>query len=188
MSLRNTRSGFTLIELMIVVAIIGILAAIAIPTFQMYQHRSRRSEAFTNLAAILRAQESSYAESSTYQSTMSSWPGLATGTTKQNWSAASETEWGPIGWRPEGSTYYDYSSNSSTGCTCVADNCFTAAAYGDLDADGFVAVVILAHPDPNLGDCPELLGGALAENTAMARVHDRPLAAPELSPAFTDNW
>jgi type IV pilus assembly protein PilA len=50
-SLRNSK-GFTLIELMIVVAIIGILAAIAIPNFLQYQMKSRQSEAKTNLGAI----------------------------------------------------------------------------------------------------------------------------------------
>ena len=50
-SLRK-QEGFTLIELMIVVAIIGILAAIAIPNFLQYQMKSRQSEAKTNLMAI----------------------------------------------------------------------------------------------------------------------------------------
>ncbi len=44
--------GFTLIELMIVVAIIGILAAIAIPNFLKFQAKSKQSEAKSNLGAI----------------------------------------------------------------------------------------------------------------------------------------
>lgn len=51
-SLRSNK-GFTLIELMIVVAIIGILAAIAIPNFLQYQLKSKQSEAKVNLGAIM---------------------------------------------------------------------------------------------------------------------------------------
>ena len=49
---RLRKRGFTLIELMIVVAIIGILAAIAIPNFIKFQAKSKQSEAKTNLKAI----------------------------------------------------------------------------------------------------------------------------------------
>ena len=48
----QNRKGFTLIELMIVVAIIGILAAVAIPGFMTYIKNSKTSEAKTNLDAI----------------------------------------------------------------------------------------------------------------------------------------
>jgi type IV pilus assembly protein PilA len=64
-SLRK-QEGFTLIELMIVVAIIGILAAIAIPNFLQYQMKSRQSEAKTNLQAIKTSQVSFQGEQGCY--------------------------------------------------------------------------------------------------------------------------
>ena len=59
-------AGFTLIELMIVVAIIGILAAIAIPDFIKFQARSKQGEARANLKSWFTAEKSYYQNNSAY--------------------------------------------------------------------------------------------------------------------------
>jgi type IV pilus assembly protein PilA len=65
------RRGFTLIELMIVVAIIGILAAIAIPNFIRFQARSKQGEVKANLKALFTAQRSYYQEKDAFVNTIS---------------------------------------------------------------------------------------------------------------------
>ncbi len=63
---RQRAVGFTLIELMIVVAIIGILAAIAVPNFLRFQAKAKQSEAKANLGGIYVAQISYYSVNNTY--------------------------------------------------------------------------------------------------------------------------
>jgi type IV pilus assembly protein PilA len=100
--------GFTLIELMIVIAIIGILAAIAIPNFLRYQAKTKQSEAKTNLSAVFSEQVSYFGEENTYGSKQS------------------------IGWVPSGRTRYQYSVtvHNATG--------FTAQATGNVDGDATI--------------------------------------------------
>src|SRR5258708_3390629 len=66
--MRMARHGFTLIELMIVVAIIGILAAIAVPNFIKFQAKSKQSEARANLKALFTAQKAFYQEKDHFSS------------------------------------------------------------------------------------------------------------------------
>lgn len=58
--------GFTLIELMIVVVIIGLLAAIAYPNYQQYVLKTGRSDGHAALSRIMQAQERFYSQNQTY--------------------------------------------------------------------------------------------------------------------------
>ena len=64
--LKASQAGFTLVELMIVVAIIGILSAVAVPNFKRYQAKSKTSEAKIQLAAAYTAQQSFYGDFGIY--------------------------------------------------------------------------------------------------------------------------
>lgn len=66
-SLKN-QAGFSLVELMVVVAIIGILASLAIPSIGKYMAKARQSEAKTQLASLYTAEKAFYAEYTAYHS------------------------------------------------------------------------------------------------------------------------
>ena len=119
--------GFTLIELMIVVAIIGILAAIAIPNFMTYQAKARQSEAKVGLGGMFTAATAYFAEQGTFVATPAA-----------------------VGYIPTGTPRYSFSYNATlvnTGSTAAAcpgltatvavasATAFTGAARGNVDGD-----------------------------------------------------
>jgi prepilin-type N-terminal cleavage/methylation domain-containing protein len=110
--LHTRKGGFTLIELMIVVAIIGILAAIAIPNFLQFQLRSKTGEAKTNIAAIRTAEEGYFAEFNNYVLSVANPPTAGT-QNKQPWPTGSGFD--NLGWSPEGQVFFQYSVNAPTG-------------------------------------------------------------------------
>ena len=64
--LRNEESGFTLIELLIVVVIIGVLLAIAVPSYLGFKDRAERRAAAANVRAAIPSVEAYYADNGTY--------------------------------------------------------------------------------------------------------------------------
>ena len=122
---RDKERGFTLIELMIVVAILGILAAIAIPNFMRFQAKSRQSEVKTNLGAIGTTAEAFRAENDTYIAT-----------------------WNDLGWAPVGANIrYDYGYNlllldtaagahdPEVNAVAATATTFLAVGEGDIDSE-----------------------------------------------------
>jgi len=130
-----------LIELMIVVAIIGILAAIAIPNFNRFQAKSKQAEAKTNLKGIFTAAKARLAEKDDYATT-----------------ATSATAFTEIGFAVENGNRYTYRYGGDTvnsdgrfysgTATAVAGTAakidvgttkdFLATAAGNVDADSFI--------------------------------------------------
>ena len=146
MNRQNRNQGFTLIELMIVVAIIGILATVAIPSFREQQYRSRRSEGFTNLAALSKSQRAYSAEFNRYIGAAPS-PIDPLGSDPADWEAGVTPGFAALGWKPDGDVLYRYDTNAADIDAGCCTGCFTATAYSDIDGNGLVAALMLVSPN-----------------------------------------
>jgi type IV pilus assembly protein PilE len=80
MNKKNKQLGFTLIELMITVAILGILSSIAVPSYMTYVTKSKRTEAKTEILRLAQLQESHYIQNLTYAKSHSDGLGFPAGT------------------------------------------------------------------------------------------------------------
>ena len=136
----NNQKGFTLIELMIVIAIIGILAAIAIPNFLKYQLKAKTTEAKVSLSAIRTSQEAYKAENDIYLACAVSTSGGLTAATTAGQKGVfaipvAGAGFDAIGWTPSGDVYYCYQV-ATAGAPAVN---MAIDAGGDLDNDGAAA-------------------------------------------------
>lgn len=152
----KNRKGFTLIELMIVVAILGILAAVAVPAFLKYIKRSKTSEATMNVRKIFdgsvvfftteRSDRSGaviYPQFARSTAALTS-PAAPAGAQKTSFDFTSDANadtWDQLQFGTSDPIYfsYQYVSTSPSGreiaATIPATQTFTAAAFGDLDGD-----------------------------------------------------
>lgn len=128
-SRRNT-TGFSLVELMIVVAIIGILAAIAIPNFVAMQLKAKRSEVPSNVDGI-KTSEVAYEAAFDEYLDCTDKPGTLT-KAPVDWTVSGDN-FSVIGWKPDGAIRGSYAVTNA-GATD-----FLVTGRSDVDGDGVEA-------------------------------------------------
>jgi type IV pilus assembly protein PilA len=122
----DAQKGFTLVELMVVVAIIGILSAVAIPNFKKYQSKSKMSEAKLALSAIYMAEQSFMGDADTYATCLFDMGYVPTSgnSTAYNSTTGSNDRYYSVGFTADGT------ATSFNNYTCTQANRFYAGTKG----------------------------------------------------------
>ncbi len=126
MSKYNTEKGYTLVELLLVVSIIGILSMIAIPAYVGQQSRAARVEAYQNLEALRLHEEQLFSETAAYAASV---PSGACNNDSDN-TAAIQDEL--PGFQPGANLSFSYCIELDVNLAGTATpNCFRAIAIGN---------------------------------------------------------
>src|SRR5581483_3382324 len=117
----NNNKAFSLIELMVVIAIIAFLAMIAVPNFNRFLAKAKRAEAYMNLSALYAAEKAYWAEHGKYSDVL--------------------IGEGSIGWKPEGNFYYTYGFIGAEGKNNFIGKLKTSSTHlqnSRADGNGFI--------------------------------------------------
>lgn len=126
--IKATESGFTLMELMIVVLTIGILAATAISGFDNYWRRSKSAEVHGGLAKLVEGEITYYVKNGNF---LEAGPtNIPPSQTKTVVSFATDPNWAILSFGFNDPIYFGYQAVSSSATTIDCE------AFGDLDGDG----------------------------------------------------
>ena len=112
--------GFTLVELMVVVTLIAILAAIAVPAYQDFVRKARRADAKRDLTAVQLAQERWRANNVAYTTTLVGTPGL-------NWHVTTTEGYYTLTITAADATSYNITATPVAGKSQANDSCGTFA-------------------------------------------------------------
>ena len=140
--------GFTLLEIMMVGAILGVLSSIAIPEFQRASLRARAAERRTIMTAIAHSYSDLALNKGTSPALTGDWNPATPHTYKQRLDM-SQPGWRELAVQFEGSTYYSYKFVANPNGTNPVDGTpqptLDVSAVGDLDGDGFPSAKTISY-------------------------------------------
>jgi type IV pilus assembly protein PilA len=160
--LKMTQQGFTLVELMIVVAIIGVLAAIAVPQYSKFQAKSRQSEVRLQLGGAYTTEQSFAAENSTYTACL-----------------------GQVGYNRDGTKFYytigfDSTAIAATACSPAGDNTGLCSTYQWVYCNGTNTT-----SGCNAGQTPGYIAGSTCATGALTDFFPANISEPNTTGGVT---